>query len=49
MKRSLEAGLGLNIVYRIVTKHEEAIDVESQEGMGTPFTISLPQGGGFHE
>jgi signal transduction histidine kinase len=27
-------GLGLNIVYRIVTKHEGTIDVESQEQRG---------------
>jgi PAS domain S-box-containing protein len=35
-------GLGLNIVYRIVTKHEGTIDVESKEQVGTTFTIKFP-------
>jgi PAS domain S-box-containing protein len=35
-------GLGLNIVYRIVTKYEGTIDVESKEGIGTTFTIKFP-------
>lgn len=35
-------GLGLNIVYRIVTKYEGTIDVESKEGVGTTFTIKFP-------
>jgi PAS domain S-box-containing protein len=35
-------GLGLNIVYRIVTKYEGTIDVESKEKMGTTFTIKFP-------
>jgi len=35
-------GLGLNIVYRIVTKYEGTIDVESREQMGTTFTIKFP-------
>ena len=37
-------GLGLNIVYRIVTKYEGTIDVESREGTGTTFTIKFPTG-----
>ena len=36
-------GLGLNIVYRIVTKHEGTIEVESTEGIGTTFTIKFPK------
>jgi PAS domain S-box-containing protein len=36
-------GLGLNIVYRIVTKYEGTIDVESKEGIGTTFTIKFPK------
>lgn len=36
-------GLGLNIVYRIVTKYEGTIDVESEENMGTTFTIQFPK------
>jgi PAS domain S-box-containing protein len=35
-------GLGLNIVYRIVTQHEGTIDVESKEQIGTTFTIKFP-------
>jgi len=35
-------GLGLNIVYRIVTKYEGTIDVESKEGAGATFTIKFP-------
>ena len=37
-------GLGLNIVYRIVTKYEGTIDVESKEQVGTIFTIKFPKG-----
>jgi signal transduction histidine kinase len=35
-------GLGLNIVYRIVTKYEGTLDVESKEEIGTTFTIKFP-------
>jgi len=35
-------GLGLNIVYRIVTKYDGTIDVESKEQVGTTFTIKFP-------
>ena len=35
-------GLGLNIVYRIVTKYSGTIDVESEEEAGTTFTIKFP-------
>ena len=42
-------GLGLNIVYRIVTKYEGTIDVESKEQVGTTFTIKFPKGGIIHE
>ena len=36
-------GLGLNVVYRIVTKYEGTIDVESKEKIGTTFTIKFPK------
>jgi signal transduction histidine kinase len=35
-------GLGLNIVYRIISKYQGTIDVESKEQMGTTFTIKFP-------
>jgi len=35
-------GLGLSIVSRIISEHKGKIDVESQVGKGTNFTISLP-------
>lgn len=35
-------GLGLNIVYRIVTKYRGTASVESQEGVGTTFTLRFP-------
>lgn len=35
-------GLGLNTVYRLVTKYDGRIDVESKEDIGTTFTIQLP-------
>lgn len=35
-------GLGLNLVYNIINKHHGTIDVKSQIGNGTTFTIKLP-------
>ncbi|MFQ6007237.1 MAG: ATP-binding protein, partial [Woeseia sp.] len=37
-------GLGLYIVHQIVKKYEGTIDVESQPGSGTTFTIQFPAG-----
>jgi len=35
-------GLGLNTVYRLVTRYDGGIDVESKENIGTTFTIRFP-------
>jgi signal transduction histidine kinase len=36
-------GLGLAVVYGIVQGHHGTIDVASQQGMGTTFTVRLPR------
>ena len=43
------SGLGLSIVYGIVTNHEGQITVRSQEGEGTTFTVLLPASEKAHE
>ena len=35
-------GLGMNIAYNIVKKHNGSIDVESRQGEGTTFTVKIP-------
>ncbi len=37
-------GLGLNVAYNIIQKHKGTIDVESEVGKGTTFTIRIPVG-----
>jgi len=37
-------GLGLNMAYNIIKKHQGTIDVESMIGKGTTFTIRIPVG-----
>ena len=36
-------GLGLAIVKQIVDDHEGTIELETESGVGTTFTISIPQ------
>ncbi len=38
-------GLGLNVAYNIIKKHQGSIDVRSQVGIGTTFTIRIPVNG----
>jgi signal transduction histidine kinase len=38
-------GLGLSICRRIINAHQGKIDVESQVGRGTKFTVLLPKSG----
>jgi signal transduction histidine kinase len=42
-------GLGLYIVREIMTAHAGQITVQSVEGQGTTFTVTLPLSGGPHE
>ncbi|MHC4454051.1 MAG: ATP-binding protein, partial [Planctomycetota bacterium] len=36
-------GLGMSISYSIITRHDGKIDVESERGKGSTFTIGLPR------
>jgi PAS domain S-box-containing protein len=41
-------GLGLSVSYGIIKRHGGTIDVESELGKGTMFTITMPIAGGAH-
>jgi signal transduction histidine kinase len=41
-ERGKGSGLGLSIVYSIVTSHKGAIAVDSEVGKGTTFTVTFP-------
>ena len=43
-KGSQSSGLGLSVSYGIIKRHKGEIKVESTEGKGTTFTISIPIG-----
>ena len=45
MRRTFNMGLGLLIVRRIVREHEGKLEVHSEPGRGTRFTIHLPAAG----
>ena len=42
-------GLGLSIVKRIVNLHGGSITVDSGQGQGTVFTVTLPKNGGYKQ
>ncbi|WP_321491367.1 ATP-binding protein [uncultured Desulfobacter sp.] len=44
-KRGEGSGLGLDIVARIIKKHDGQINLESEVGKGTTFTVLLPRNG----
>jgi len=37
-------GLGLSVVYGIITRHGGSVEVDSEEGKGATFIVSLPSG-----
>jgi len=42
-------GLGLSIAVRVVEEHHGRLDVESEEGIGSTFIITLPIKDLYHE
>lgn len=41
-KKEKGTGIGLSVTYKIIQSHKGRIDVESEIGKGTSFTVSLP-------
>ena len=41
-RKSQGTGLGLAIAHRIIEEHGGSIDVDSNEGLGSCFTVLLP-------
>ena len=35
-------GLGLNMVYRLVTKYKGEVKIKTEEGVGTTFRVEFP-------
>jgi signal transduction histidine kinase len=41
-KREKGTGLGLSITFKIIQSHQGKLDVRSEPGVGSTFTVSLP-------
>lgn len=42
-KETRNAGLGLSVVYGVISRHKGKVEVDSKEGAGATFTIRLPE------
>lgn len=48
-KGSEGTGLGLSVTYKVIEEHKGSVDVDSSQGAGTTFTVSLPLKGPLSE